>query len=347
MSYSLVSPEKDLWLPLPEPGQVWPAHLLHTYYFGLSVPDAQIGAYIYIRVHPRFPLCQGGVCIFQGMDNLEPLDMAHTEYQMTMPWPEVDGNVITTANGLRVEFLELGKKARVSYESKDGTTRFDTIHEAIMPMIGQSHLMPGEEDRQVAGLEKGRFEQFVHCTGSLDLNGDHYDIDCYPVRDRSWSQVRTEDQEEIPPLGWNPMCFGEADLAFNAVSYESLDTNPYWRDIYPEPPFPPEFYGWIYEKGEIYGAVEIRRDVLEYHPRMTGAIKQHIQVTDERGVVHNFRGQAIAMTNLPQWYNASIRDSVYRWEDDQGRISYCTYQEVHYGRFQREMNKIFPKGNGR
>jgi len=344
MTHIAVEPEKDLWLPLPEPGEVWPAHTLHTHYFGFSIPEAAIGAYIYIRYHPRFPLCQGGACIFQGLDNLEPLDMAHSEYQQVMPWPKVDGNVIETDNGLRVEFLELGRKVRVSFESKDGTTRFDTIHEALMPMLGRTHLMPTEAERKFEKLVQGGFEQFVRCTGTLELNGEHYDIDCTPMRDRSWCQVRTEEQEEIPPLGWSPMCFGDADLAFNAVSYESLDTNPRWKDIYPEPPFSPTMYGWIYEDGQAYDTVKIRREVLEYHPRMTGAIKQHIEVTDERGKVHNFRGEAIAMTNLPQWWNASIRDSVYRWEDDHGRISHATYQEMHYGRFQREMNKVFPKG---
>jgi hypothetical protein len=59
--------------PLPG-GKEWDAHTIHTHYFGFSVPEARLGAFLYVRYQPAFPLCQGGVCIFQGSDNVTPLD---------------------------------------------------------------------------------------------------------------------------------------------------------------------------------------------------------------------------------------------------------------------------------
>ena len=43
-----------------------------------------------------------------------------------MPYPVFENRVFETANGLRVEFLDPGKRqVRLSYASRDGRTRFD------------------------------------------------------------------------------------------------------------------------------------------------------------------------------------------------------------------------------
>src|SRR5262245_24087555 len=97
--------ETDLLLPLPV-GQEWDPLTIHTYYFGLSIPEAELGAFLYVRCQPVFRLSQGGVCLFRGMDNVAFGDMEFIDFRVTMPWPQVDGNVVTTANGLRIEFIE-------------------------------------------------------------------------------------------------------------------------------------------------------------------------------------------------------------------------------------------------
>ena len=32
----------------------------------------------------------------------------------------------------------------------------------------------------------------MHAVGTLTLNGERYDVDCYAVRDRSWRQIRKD-----------------------------------------------------------------------------------------------------------------------------------------------------------
>src|ERR1700757_112919 len=115
-------PETDLIVPLPGEGEHWDPWTIHTHYFGFSVPEAELGGFLYVRYQPAFPLSQGGVILFQGMDNLEPGDVEFIDYRLKMPYPTVEGNTITTYNGLRIEFLELGRKARVSFASADGDT---------------------------------------------------------------------------------------------------------------------------------------------------------------------------------------------------------------------------------
>src|SRR3954463_14995443 len=118
-------PEPDLFLPLPSPGERWDPHTIHTHYFGFCVPEAALGAFIYIRYHPAFPLSGAGVLLYSGLDGHTLSDSLFHDYQLTLPWPEIDGNVIRTANGLTVDFTEPGRRAHLTFESADGEARFD------------------------------------------------------------------------------------------------------------------------------------------------------------------------------------------------------------------------------
>ncbi len=74
---------------------------------------------------PYFPLCQGGVLAFQGLENLATTDALFHDYEITMPWPDIDGGRITTANRLTFDFVEPGRRAVLQYRSTDGQTSFD------------------------------------------------------------------------------------------------------------------------------------------------------------------------------------------------------------------------------
>lgn len=369
MSHATHPPESDLVLPLPGPGENWDPHTIHTHYFGFSVPEAAIGVFAYIRYQPTFPLSQGGVVIFRGTDNLSPIDADHINYEITMPWPQVDGNTIRTANGLCIEFLELGKIARVSYASADGSTSFDVLQTAITPLLVRGHVMPGEEDHhtrlrraQREGEERafaaaepiervdrrehddpgrvpGGSEQFMHVTGELTLNGERFAVDGFAPRDRSWRQVRKETQGgvPVPPVGWSPMCFG-ADLIFNQISFEAPDTGPAWTGVYEMPADrPTHHFAWLQQGDKTLEVVRVRRNVLEYQPQTFAALRQEIEAEDETGAVHRFTGEAIATCVMPAWFNVSFHDSVYRWTDASGRVAHSTFQEIWFDRYQRAM----------
>ena len=328
--------QTDLLIPLPEPGAQWDPHLIHTHYFGFSIPEAEIGAFIYIRYQPAFPLSQGGVCIFQGNDNVEYTDMAFLDYEITMPWPTIDGNTVTTDNGLSIEFTEPGRTARLRYEASDGRASFDIVADAVTPLLARGHVMPGEEAHHLASNEPGGSEQFMHMTGTLTLDGTTHAIDCYAARDRSWRQVRVEKRGAVPspPVGWSPMYFG-SDLIFNQISFEPLDTEPRWSGLYNVGDRPTHHFAWMVRDGEVRSITSVHRDVLEYHPHIHMAAKQVVTAHDDRGETYRFRGEAIASASLPAWPNVSFHDSVYRWENEDGRVAHCTYQEIWFDKYQR------------
>jgi hypothetical protein len=131
------------------------------------------------------------------------------------------------------------------------------------------------------------------------------------------------------------MCFGP-DLIFNQISFEAPDTDPAWLGVYEMPDgAPTHHFAWLHTNGETKQITRVRRTVLERQPHTFASLRQQIEAEDEDGRMHRFAGEAIATATLPAWPNVSLHDSVYRWEDEQGRVTHCTYQEVWFARYQR------------
>jgi hypothetical protein len=335
----IANPETDLYLPLPPAGATWNRHTLHTHYFGFQIPEAEIAAFIYLRYLPAFALTQGGVTIFRGTENIRLLDAEYVDYETLMPWPQIEGNTITSINGLVFDFLEPGKRIAVRYDSGDGTASFDLLQTAITPLVTRGHVMPGEEEHHGGELQAGGTEQFMHCTGELTLRGETYAIDCRPIRDRSWNQVRAEHRGAVitPPIGWSPMCFGP-DLAFNQVGYEHADTDPEWKraGLFADVPDDrrAHHFAWVLVDGELHDVPTVRRNVLERHPMNGVALRQEIEAVDEQGREYRFHGRALAISEIFTNCNQASHDTLTRWESDDGRVTHCPYQEVWHEDFE-------------
>lgn len=343
MSLAIALCETDLILPLPEPGEQVHPYTVHTHYFGFTIPEAGIGAYLYARYMPAFGLSQGGPTIFRGMDNVSLLDAEYHDYRATMPWPAVTGNRIRFENGYEIDFVAPGVLVRLSYQSPDGEVGFDLEQRALTPLVARGHIVPGEEDHHADPARRhGGTEQFMHCTGSLRLRGEVHAVDCFAVRDRSWNQVRTEEPggaRKSPPVGWSPAYFGD-DLAFNVTSFEAPDTEPAWRGLYDVPDdAPTSYYRWLVRDGDLVEIAGVRRSVLEYHPLLNCAIRQELELVEASGTCHRFEGRALSAAPMHSWPNIAFCDTVHRWEDESGRTTHCTYQEIWWDAYQRRMKE--------
>jgi hypothetical protein len=336
-------PETDLLLPLPPEGELWDPATVHTHYFGIAVPEAKIGTFIYLRYLPYYPLCQGGFVAYEGMNNLSHTDASYHDYVMTMPWPEIDGNQITTPLGIKLDFIEPGKRVRLQYASKDGSTSFDIEGTAISPLAARGHVIPGEELHKTQ--DPGGTEQFMHYTGELVLHGERHEVDCRFARDHSWRQVRSEARETglHPPVSWTPIYFGD-DFAFNQVGMEAADTDPAWKGIYDvDPDAPSHYFGWVSVRGEIRDVVKVRRNVTKYHPLLFSPLAMEIDAEDEAGDTYHFEGEAVAQCPWMVTPNAASFDSVYLWRDDKGREAYGTMQTMQTERFITAMKRNRPQ----
>ena len=321
-------PESDLIVPLPGDGEPVDPHTIHTHFFGFCVPEVPLGVYAYIRYQPYFPLSQGGVAVFKDMDNLAATDMAFLDYQMTMPWPQIDGNTITTANGLRLEFVEPGKRALISYRSVDADASIEVQATAVTPLAARGHVAPGEALYKQE--TSGGSEQFMHYTGEIVLRGERYEVDCHYPRDRSWRQTRKEsrDANVHPPVSWTPIYFGE-DVSFSQVGIEAPDTRPDWREAFEmRDDAPTHHFGWVCCNGELRDITRVHRNVTQAHELLSAPLQMEIEAEDEAGERYRFSGAAIAFSPIPTWPNVASFDSVFRWEDEHGRVGHGPVQTL-------------------
>jgi len=313
-------------------------HTVHTHYFGFQIPEAEIGCYSYIRYQPYFPLMQGSVMIFQSMDNHSVLDMAHLDYSMTLPWPAIQGNTITTSRGYRIEFLELGRKARVSYRSTDGRASFEFEQTALSPLTGRAAVIPGED--LYSDMAPGGSEQFMHCVGELTLHGKTYPIDCNTVRDRSWNQDRNEDRRGRfdLPISWTPVYFDDS-FYFNQVGFEKAASKPSWDGLLEPPPadYSGGLFAWIGESDQVRDVIRVDRNVTELHPTLHFPLAQEIEAEDADHNVYRITGRAIAASPIVAWPHAFAYDSVYRWETDTGLVAHGPCQGAWYEGYQHAM----------
>lgn len=321
MPHHVQPPESDLiGLDFREHAGAYRPHTTHTHYFGFQIPEADIGCYSYIRYQPYFPLMQGSVQIFQGLDNNCVLDMAHLDYSMTLPWPEVDGPVITTSRGYRIEFLELGRKARITYRSADGRAAFELEQTALSPLVGRAAVIPGEDLHTT--MNPGGSEQFMHCIGELTLHGRSYPIDCNTIRDRSWNQDRTEDRRGRfdEPIAWTPVYFDDGRY-FNQVGFEG----------------PNAMFSFLGKGDEIRDLVRVERTVTESHPTLYFPLAQRIEAEDSDGAVFRMSGRAIAAAPIVSWPHAFTFDQVVRWETDDGAVGHGPCQGIWFEAHQHTM----------
>jgi len=313
---------------------------VHTHYFSLSVPEAELGMYLYLRYQPASHTSQGGIAFFRGTDNVELLDMAYHDYRITMGWPTVEGNVVTFDNGVVLDFIQPGERVRVRYASPDGNTRLDVLATGVTPLVMRGSVTPVEDDDKPHSTPHGGFDQITHVRGELVLDGERFEVDCHALRDRSWGAVRPEVPAECPPIGCTPMYWGE-HLSLNELSWEAPGSDPAWQGIYDvDPDAATHMTGWAVVDGEVQDIVRVRRNVSEHHPDLHVAMRQTVEVELTDGRVLTFTGQAIAMCTVLCWPNATLRCGVYRWEDEAGNETYDTYQEMFWtGAFQQEMRR--------
>jgi len=320
-------PETDLLIPTPATDERWDPHTIHTHYFGFNIPDHAIGAFAYLRYMPAAGISHAGLSAYQGIDNVVLADCLHHDYQIGCPYPAGDGGTFS-ANGLTFEFLEPGRTAQITYRSADGRCRVDVRAEAVTPLAARGHVMPGEELH--TSQAPGGSEQFMHYTGELQVDGETYAVDCHAARDRSWRQVRAETlaANSHPPILWTPVYF-DADLAFNQVGFAAPDTDPLWLDAHHIPDgAPTHHFAWVSVDGEVRDVVRVHRRDIELHPLTFAPLKTLIEAEDEAGAHYTLHGEAIAHAPLPAWPNIVAFETLFRWQDAQGRVAYGPGQSI-------------------
>ena len=291
-----------------------------TMFLPFAIPEERIFGNVYVLARPNLGVATSSILIGQGFCS-DPWEVDFTDPQVHLPCPE-SFTKFALPNGLSV-VAPTPKEYDLAYENLLGACSFDlsfrALHEPFDPGDpAQNPLL--EADRGQADArhgnewENGHFEVKGHITGTLNLRGKEYTVDCYDGMDHSWGprpEVGTRS------VAWVSVNFGP-ELAMHLAMLIAVEDG---RIRYDRLRF-----GFVVRHGEVRPVVSAT--ITAEHSHML-AIHNHIVATDDRGEVIDVLGTAISSH---PWYTFNPSHVSY-----QGVFRYHWGDRVGYG----EMADIF------
>lgn len=285
--------------------------LTETQYFGFSVPEHNIHAFLYLWYHPNLNVLAAGPMIMQGV---KPVGQSSElfDYRNYFPDSQLDPSLsnFTLDSSYSVEMLEPGKVFRLRYRDDQRDSGYDVISEAISDIL----MWPGSK----------HFEQVMRVKGELRLRGQTYAVDGHNIRDRSWGELRLENPVAGPPIVWSTGVFGD-DFSFNITGFDDPAMNPAHNDLLPAAGVDPHKFGWIIIDGKP-AVVDGARSRTTYNPVTLMPETIDIDVYVE-GRTYEIRGKVTAGAPISPWMNNRAPICLVRWECN-GRIGWGDLQQV-------------------
>ena len=272
-----------------------------TWLYMWYVPDARIGAWAYVWMHPNLDVLTSGITVYQGHKRTH-LDAELMDFRSYLPGAILReggmGRDVRVPNSLHVEILEPAKQMRIRYDDPERGNAVDVRFMAASPPIVR---------------ENGRhFDQVLRADGRMTLCGREYHVTGHALRDRSWGEPRPEHRYPIPPFTWMTGTFPQSGISWHLCAYDDPERAPDWlgRIITPEKIFRE---GWIFREGEMCrlrtGTQITRRD-----PKTLVPISAEVHLTDMLGRTYDIRGVTLASTPWSNWPNMSAHVGLARWE---------------------------------
>jgi hypothetical protein len=295
--------------------------LTETWYWNFFIAEAAINCFAYCWVHPNLRVVTGGLMIYQGW---KPNHLACEVFEMRdyLSMQVVgDGSVIALPSGFRVEVIEPLEHVRLNFaDSRRETALTVDLRAAGAPVMRANNK---------------HFEQVMHATGTLLLRGTRHAVDCYPVRDRSWGELRPEDHAAVPPYTWLTGTFGP-DMAFNLGMHDDPASDPEWIGIMDAPKHIFKD-GWVVVNGEQRRVVRATKATRRDRPGLR-PVSHTIEFEDSAGEVYRMQGEVIAQTNWAGWSNMNTHLGLVRWNWS-GRTGFGETQDVQWNDYVYLMTK--------
>jgi len=183
----VIRPEDDLL----HPGSSDPAWT-ETGWFSFAVPERGLNGFVYVYHRTNVGISAGGPGLFDGNGD-ETHNCVYWGVDPAMPTPDDVGMFdFSLPNGLSMETIELQKRYRIRYERYD--CRLDLTWEALT----EPHEMVREAEKpnpsfrgwwsdDAKKVTTGHFEQVGRMRGTVVVEGETYQVDCFGLRDRTWS----------------------------------------------------------------------------------------------------------------------------------------------------------------
>lgn len=285
--------------------------LSETQYFGFSIPEQNIHAFLYLWYHPNLNVLAGGPMIMKGV---KPFGQGSEIFDYRNYFPDEQLNPSLTNfkldSSYGVEMLQPGREFRLTYEDASRDSGYDVVATAVSDII----MWPSSR----------HFEQVMRVKGELRMRGERYVVDGYNVRDRSWGELRLENPIAGSPIIWTTGVFGD-DFAFNMTGFDSPELNPVWLDKLPPSDQRSHKFGWMIIDGTPV-VVEDSKSVTRYNPAtlLPEAIDIQVQVNGRR---YDIKGTITAGAPHSPWLNNRCPICLVRWECE-GRVGWGDFQSA-------------------
>jgi hypothetical protein len=259
-----------------------------TFWFSFFVPERGLGGWLYTGVRQHPGLTTGGLWMWDRT-GVHPEELPFYENFSYLKQPTERGPAhLAFANGMSVTVREPLMSYDLGYDDRDRVKvalRFD----AVEPPVA---LRRGEPPYPSAS----HFDQTGRVTGTVTLDGERIEVDCYGMRDRSWGP-RTERGYRRVGYTW----FAGLDVSLLSYTAPSADQD----DIYA---------GYIRREGAIQrlvgGSRAVRRD--HRHGWVTG---MRIDGKTDDGQTIRAEGVALSRMVLPSATSLCI-NTVMTWTVD-------------------------------
>lgn len=184
-------------------GQWW---FTETSWFSFHHAERGLGGWFYTMVRPTIGTVAGGAWVWDAEAHLPWEVLYSANYSALELPPDTDLRRAELPTGVRIEVLEPTRSYRLGYDDP-GRYRADLRFDAVM----------APRPLTASGSTFGRaahFDQIGRVTGTIEINGEHLDIDCWSMRDRTWGR-RPEDR---PRQAAYVTAAGEGGAGFLAVT---------------------------------------------------------------------------------------------------------------------------------
>ena len=178
-------------------------HWNESSWISFMIPERGLGGMIYFGHRPNMKLSGGGP-IMWDRSGKEIYDCLYWDWDYLQPMPDgADMYEFSLENTLTLEVIELQKKYHMTYD-RDGC-KVDLTWEAIlepqlMTLRGPDGLINpavvewvrDSEGTETNQLKIGHYETFGRMRGTVELDGELMQVDCFSGRDRSWGPRRVQ-----------------------------------------------------------------------------------------------------------------------------------------------------------
>lgn len=305
--FSTMAPEEEHLQPVPAGAHYeW----TETSMFGFNIPEHGIDCIIYYWHHPALKVTYGGLIIWRGR-NPNQVSCDYSDYRSVMPLPD-DITNCTYANGVTVKMIEPLKSFEVTFADPEYDVALDLRLDAVMP--------------PACRYNGGHITQAMRTKGTLRLLGEDYVIDGFHSRDRSWSEARSEELRNAPPLNWTVGTFGE-DFAIHHCSFDSPRYHPDYARHFPNVTDETNcLWGYVWDRGELLGVSHV--DQITFRDGDGFAPTRIVtRLTASNGTVYEITGRALASTPVMAWPNMAAHFVLFEWTCN-GRVGHGDVQMV-------------------